>query len=402
MVFLTLARRDAVYRRRRSERLVEAHHRCGCVLRNHETAVQTRTCYEEARQTACAADELVDAAFGDVREFAHGYREEVHRHGNRFAVEVAGRDDEVVVGTYGRVVGCRVHLDVNYGVDVCNGVLHRAVNLRDASERIRVLHVRLRFLHNLAALEQLSHASRCDDLSLMRTYLMHSVGERRRESVVGVERHSRNLVCPIAQTMRLQQRPYSERTHVLRAVEQRQTLFRCELDRLPVELLQHLLAANHLAVYLHFAETDERKRKVSQRNEVARCAERALHVYHRIYVVVEEVDESVHGDELAAREAVAERLYLQEQHNLHDVVRHTVARAASMRHHKVYLQLRQVVGADAHVAERAEARRNAVDRSGGLRYLSVEIFSTLHDALLRVVTQFYLVAAINHLANTFD
>ena len=231
---------------------------------------------------------------------------------------------------------------------------------------------------------------------------MHSVGERRRESVVGVERHSRNLVCPIAQTMRLQQRPDSERTHVLRAVEQRQTLFRCELDRLPVELLQHLLAANHLAVYLHFAETDERKRKVSQRNEVARCAERALHVYHRIYVVVEEVDESVHGDELAAREAVAERLYLQEQHNLHDVVRHTVARAASMRHHKVYLQLRQVVGADAHVAERAEARRNAVDRGCSLRYLSVEIFSTLHDALLRVVTQFYLVAAINHLANTFD
>ena len=223
MVFLTLARWDAVYRRRRSERLVEAHHRCGCVLRNHETAVQTRTCYEEARQTACAADELVDAAFGDVREFAHGYREEVHRHGNRFAVEVAGRDDEVVVGAYGRVVGCRVHLDVNHGVDVCNGVLHRAVNLRNASERIRVLHVRLRFLHNLAALEQLSHASRCDDLSPMRTYLMHSVGERCRESVVGVERHSRNLVCPIAQTMRLQQRPYSERTHVLRAVEQRQT-----------------------------------------------------------------------------------------------------------------------------------------------------------------------------------
>ena len=276
------------------------------------------------------------------------------------------------------------------------------MNLRDASERIRILHVRLRLLHNLATLEQLSHASRRDDLSLVRTHLMHSVGERRRESVVGVERHSSNLVSPIAQAVRLQESPNCERTHVLRAVEQRQTFLRCELNRLPVELLQHLLAAYHLAVYLHFAETYERKREMSQRNEVARCAERALHVHNRIYVVVEEVDESVDGDELTAREAVAERLYFQEQHHLHDVVRHTVARAAGMRHHKVYLQLRQVVGTDAHVAERAEARRHTVNRSGGLRYLSVEIFSTLHDALLRVVTQFYLIAAINHLANTLD
>ena len=402
MVFLTLARRDAVYRRRCSERLVEAHHRSGCVLRNHETAVQTRTCHEEARQTACAADELVDAAFGDIREFAHGYREEVHRHRYRFAVEVAGRDDEVFVRTNGRVVSCRVHLDVNHRVDICDGVLHRAVNLRNTSERIRILHIRLRLLHNLTALEQLSHASRRDNLSFMRTHLMHCVGERCCESVVGIERHGSNLVSPIAQAVRLRESPNRERTHVLRAVEQCQTLLRCELDRLPVELAEHLLATYHLAVYLHFAKTDERKREMSQWHEVARCTERALHVHNRINIVVEEVDESVHGYELTAREAVAERLYLQEQHHLHDVVRHAVARAAGVRHHKVNLQLRQIVGTDAHVAERAEARRHTIYRCSSLRNLAVEILSTLHDALLRVVAQFYLVATIHHLANALD
>ena len=276
------------------------------------------------------------------------------------------------------------------------------MNLRNTSERIRILHVRLRFLYNLAALEQFSHASRRDNLSLMRTHLMHCVGERCGESVVGIERHGSNLVSPIAQTMRLQQRPNRERAHVLRAVEQCQTLLRCELDRLPVELAEHLLATDNLTLNLHFAETDERECKVSQRNEVARCAERALHVYHRIYVVVEEVDETVHGDELTARETITERLYLQEQHNLHDVVRHAVARAAGVRHHKVNLQLRQIVGTDAHVAERAEARRHTINRSGSLRNLSVEILSTLYDTLLRVVTQFYLVATINHLANALD
>lgn len=73
--------------------------------------------------------------------------------------------------------------------------------LRDASERIRILHVRLGLLYYLATLKQLSHTGSCDNLALMRTNLMNSVDEGRGKSVVGIQRHGSNLVCPVAQTM---------------------------------------------------------------------------------------------------------------------------------------------------------------------------------------------------------
>ena len=114
MVFLALAGRNAVHRRRCGQRLVKADDGSGGVLRNHKATVQTRIGNEEARQVARTADELIGAALRDVSQLAHCYCEEVHRHCDRLAVEVAGRDNKVFVRTYCRIVSSRIHLYVNH------------------------------------------------------------------------------------------------------------------------------------------------------------------------------------------------------------------------------------------------------------------------------------------------
>ena len=276
------------------------------------------------------------------------------------------------------------------------------MHLRNTSERIRVLHILLRLLHNLAALKQLAHACRRSYLSLVWTHLMNGIYERSRQSVVSVERHCSNPVCPFAQPVRLQQRPHGKGTHVLRTVEQRQPLFRGKLYWLPLQFLQHLGSCDYLALVFHLTKSYERKREMSQRYQVARSSERALHVHHWIDIIIEEIDESVDGDELTARKTVAQRLNLEQQHYLHNVVWHTVARTASVRHHEVYLQLRQIVLTDAHIAERSESGSHAIDGRSGLFYLSVEIFSAFHYAFLCVVAQLYLVAAVYYFTYAFN
>ena len=139
-----------------------------------------------------------------------------------------------------------------------------------------------------------------------------------------------------------------------------------------------------------------------ERHKVAGSAKRTLHVDNRIDIVVEEVDKAVDGHNLTAREAVAQRLNLEQQHNLDDVVRHSVACAACMRHHKIDLKLCQVVRTDADVTERSETGGNAVNGRLVLCYLTVEILTAFYDTLLRVVAQLNLVTTVYYLTYTFN
>ena len=93
MILLVLARRDAVEARRSGKRLVQAYHASSGVLSNHEAAVEAWVGNEEAWKTASARNEAVDAALADVGELAQCYSEEVHRHSDGRAMEVAGADD---------------------------------------------------------------------------------------------------------------------------------------------------------------------------------------------------------------------------------------------------------------------------------------------------------------------
>ena len=356
-------------------------------MRNHEAAVQPGIRHEEVGQTAQTAHQTIDSALRDVRQFAHRDREEVDGQCNGFAVEVSSGNDEIFVGADNRVVGRRVDFDVDDRFHVAKRVLHRAVHLRNATERIRVLHVDLLASDEFTAVEQFAEPTRRINLPEMRSHGVDSVSKRLNSSVESIERHRRNHVGPVREASCLQQRPHGESTHILRAVEQRQALFRGHFNRFPTHPAQHFRSTDHFALHFHLALADERQTKVCQRHQVARSAERTLPINHRRDVVVVEINEPLHRVEFAARIAVTERLDFQQQHDPNDVVFNPLPHAASVTFDEVDLQLRQFVLAHRHVAQRAEACRHAIDRLRLACNFLVEILAAAHDSMACVVAQ---------------
>ena len=102
----------------------------------------------------------------------------------------------------------------------------------------------------------------------MRTNEMDSLCEWFNPSIVGIERHGCNLICPIAQSLRLKQRPHGKGAHVLRSVEQRQSFLARQYYRLPALAAKHLGTSNHLALILHLAKSYEREAQMSKRHKV--------------------------------------------------------------------------------------------------------------------------------------
>ena len=183
VVLLAGARRDRVHRRRMAQRLVLRHERGRHVLRDHEAGVEPAVGGEERRQAVAEVrvDEPLDATLRDVRQLGDRHRERVERERERLAVEVAGRDEQLVLDEHERVVGRRVQLGRDGVLDVVEQVARRSVHLRRAAQRVRVLHlvapaVRL---HDRRAFEQAQHVSRRRALPSQRPQRMHLRQERR-------------------------------------------------------------------------------------------------------------------------------------------------------------------------------------------------------------------------------
>ena len=240
------------------------------------------------------------------------------------------------------------------------------------------------------------------ELSLMRTHNVHGTVERIDAAVVGIERHGGYIVGPVAELRGLDDRPAAEGSHVLRAVEQRQAFLGGQVDGLPPHLLQQFGSTHQLTLVFHLAQSDERQAEMGQRHEVAGAAHRALHVDHGVDLVVEEVDETLHGIEFAARIAIGERLYLEQDHQLHDLVGDALTDTAGMTHHQVDLQLRELVFADGDIAQRSETGRHAIDRHFGFGNLLVEILTASRDAMHGIVAQLEFVVAPQNLPHLVE
>ena len=113
VILLAGARRDRVDAGRVAEHLVLADERRGDVLRDHEAGVEPAVGRQERRQPVGEGrvDEPLDAALGDARELGDRHRQRVERERERLAVEVAVRDEQLVLDEHERVVGGRVQLD---------------------------------------------------------------------------------------------------------------------------------------------------------------------------------------------------------------------------------------------------------------------------------------------------
>ena len=113
-------------------------------------------------------------------------------------MEISGGDNEVVVRANGGVVRGGVDFSVENVFHILEGVLHRSVYLRNAAERIRILHVCFGFFDDLTTSEKLGDASRRIELSLVRSHRMNSMVERFYPPIVGIKRQRRDAIRPLA------------------------------------------------------------------------------------------------------------------------------------------------------------------------------------------------------------
>ena len=110
---------------------------------------------------------------------------------------------------------------------------HRAMHLRHAAQAIRILHPRIvqpMRLADLALLHQRPQMRRRGDLPRMRPRLMDARIERRRGAPQSFQRHSPRQIEEPHHALRSKKAQPANRSHRLRAVQQRQPFLRLQLQ----------------------------------------------------------------------------------------------------------------------------------------------------------------------------
>ena len=102
-------------------------------------------------------------------------------------MEVACRDDQILVRTYRRVIGRGIDLHVNDRLDIRDGILDSPMHLRNATEGVRILHVHLGLGYQFTAPEQGIQMTRRSQLAKMRTYHVDSKVKGIDTAVVGLQ-----------------------------------------------------------------------------------------------------------------------------------------------------------------------------------------------------------------------
>lgn len=387
-VFLVLTAGDAVDRGGCAELLALAHDAGGGILRNHEAAVETGFGHQERRQTALGVDELVGAAFADGTEFGHGDGQEVEHHGQGLTVEVTATDDHILVGEDDGVVGGGVDFGLHDAGHIADGVLGGTVHLRGAAEAVRILHMLFVALDEFATLEVVAYGLGGLELSLVRTNHVEALVEGLDTAVEGVEREAEHQVGLLAEATGFEQRPHGKAAHKLGAVEEGEAFLALQLDGLPAFGLVDLLDVATTAFPVHVAHAEDGgEHQVGQGAKVAAGTEATLLVDHRKHVVVIAVDEALNGLQLGTAVAEAEVLRFEQQHEAHHLGGHLVAHAAGVTHHQVFLQLAELLLADADIAQRAEAGGDTVDGHLLGFHLLVEVVAAFLDAALGLVAK---------------
>ena len=222
--------------------------------------------------------------------------------------------------------------------DMTHRILHRAVNLRDAAERIRILHMLLVAGNNLASLEDGTEYAAGLDLTLMRANLLDAIPERLDTSVERLQRDCSEEIEAVHQMPSVDKSLDSVRAHELCAVKQRQTLLRFKTDRPPAHNVQSLDALYHLTLVLHHSLADKRQEQIGKRGEVSRSAERSAVIDHWKNVVVVEIKNPLNRLHLDSGKAFGQSVGLEQKHQFYYSAVHRCTHRATVALHQILLK----------------------------------------------------------------
>ncbi len=154
-------------------------------------------------------------------------------------MEIPRRNNQVIINKNGGIVSHAVNLRFQHFPNIIERIFSCPVHLRNASERIWILHMFLRLCKDFTSIEIVHHGFTREFLSHMRSHVLNLRHERFNTSVKCIKRQRSDFVGPPAEFPSLDYAPHTIARHELGAVEQCQSLFRLQGYRLMTKLLKH-------------------------------------------------------------------------------------------------------------------------------------------------------------------
>ena len=334
------------------------------ILADHVAGVDAAVGREERGQavTERGVYHALHAALGNVGEFGCRDGQIIHHERDRLAVEVAARNDAFVVQKQDRVVGDGVELGFEHLAHMRKRVAHRAMYLRNAAQRVGVLHAQVPVsLHRRAVFAERAHVLRRKTLPVVRAHRVDARIERGKKSGQRLHRQRRGDVRKLRRAVQIVPRERADRRHALGAVDQRQTFLCKQVERRKLRLCHRLRAAHALSLIDRFAASEQHQRHVRERGEVARGAQRTLLGDDRMHALVQHADQRFDQRSANAGIALRKRVCAQQHHGADGFFAERFADGDAVRQDQIFLKLRALVARNRDLRELAEAGRNAVD-----------------------------------------
>gem|GEM_PF-2899723 len=395
----------------------EAHGRAGggigrrSVLRDHESGHAEPIASGQVSGQAVAVvlvEETVEPVVGDARQFRQRDLDRFQRHGQRITVEVGPREDHQVAVLpfleHEGIVGGGVQLVRQRVLQVPEGLLYRAVRLRNSSHRIAVLDTFLGEvgplrITRLADRNRLSGArgplatfqvaqDRCGHMlrTLVLPCLVDTPIERATFPTNGLQTEGRGQVGRVQVAQRRGVGEASTGEDHGRSVGEPHGLFRLQGVGLVAVLIPKLLDSDDLPFHAHarFRDTDEHSAKMRQRNEVTAGPHAASLRDDREPVVVQELEELLAQLQRHAGVTSREAVEARQDHPAHRVVRQRSSQTTGVRPGVEVLVGEQVVQRDQLVLA---GPTSGVDAVHGLPVvdLALELPPDTQDLRTRVV-----------------
>jgi hypothetical protein len=268
-------------------------------------------------------DETLDAAFADSGESAEHDANEIEGEGQGLSVEVAAREDVASLGFAGlelglsdlafvredqRVIDGGIHLDLKNLARVGQRVSHGSVDLRDATQGVRILDtgaVAMTFAKGAA----LHHATQIRgdlDLPGMRTGLMDARVEGDVGALQCIERYRSDDVSGVGECFGLEERERTDGEHGLGAVNERDGFLGFERDGLDSCGLESFGSCDGAAVESGEAFADEHLGEMGERCEVAAGPDGTLRGNDGMNAAIQHLAEGVDDDGADAAESFGE------------------------------------------------------------------------------------------------
>ena len=247
-------------------------------LHEHQSGLEPRRAREEGWQVRGeGVHHAVRPPLGDSAELSERERGEVQRYSQRCSVEIAARQYNPRAREDQRVIRGAVHFDFEHALEIRQSISNGPVDLWHAPQAVGVLDARAAQVRaaDAAATIQAQEISRRKELPRVWPRPLEALVEGSRRATQGVEGQSPGDVGGIHKDRGAPEGDEAESRHHLSAVDERQTLFRLELQRPQARPRQRRRGTEALSPVGHFALSDQSQRHVRERGQVAARSDRA-------------------------------------------------------------------------------------------------------------------------------